>query len=126
MTEGLQGTMITGGVATMIDVGLILIMTVAGTGKTEDATIRTTVMMIGRPGATGMRDGPVEVEKPWLWVRKNPVLAKQESWKGVLPLVVDNAKFLSLFRLEIGVFYMPTLYYISLDLRNIVRIVAFS
>jgi hypothetical protein len=58
MTEGLQGTMITGGVATMIDVGLILIMTVAGTGKTEDATIRTTVMMIGRPGATGMRDGP--------------------------------------------------------------------
>lgn len=73
-----------------------------------------------------MRDGPVEVEKPWLWVRKNPVLAKQESWKGVLPLVVDNAKFLSLFRLEIGVFYMPTLYYISLDLRNIVRIVAFS
>lgn len=70
LIEGLQGTMITteGGVMT-VDAALIIIMTVAGTGKTEGATRRTTVLMIGLPG-TGMLDGPVEVENPWL--RKNP------------------------------------------------------
>lgn len=38
MIEGLQGTMITGGVAMMIAEGLICIMTVVGMIKTEDAT----------------------------------------------------------------------------------------
>jgi hypothetical protein len=122
MIEGLQGTMITGGGIMMIDAGLILIMTVAGTGKTEDVTRRKTVMMKGRLG-TGIADGPAEVEKS-LAAEESGAGQKQESWKDVLPLVVDDAKFsLSLSCLEIGVVYMPTVYYFSLDLRNIVRIV---
>jgi len=64
-----------------------------------------------------MPDGPVEVEKPW--PRKNPVLAEQDrNRKGVLLLVVDNLSS-PLSRFEIGVFYMPTLYYFSLDVRNL-------
>jgi len=81
-------------------------------------------MMKGRLG-TGMADGPAEVEKS-LAAEESGAGQKQESWKGVLPLVVDDAKFslsLSLSCLEIGVVYMPTVYYFSLDLRNIVRIV---
>jgi hypothetical protein len=91
MIEGLQGTMITGGGIMMIDAGLILIMTVAGTGKTEDVTRRKTVMMKGRLG-TGIADGPAEVEKS-LAAEESGAGQKQESWKDVLPLVVDDAKF---------------------------------
>lgn len=124
MIEGLQGTMITGGGIMMIDGGLI-IMTVAGTGKTEDATRRRTGMMTA---GTGMLDGLVEVENPWPWTRKKRIRCwpNRNRGKASFLLMADDAKFLlslSLSRLEIGVIYMPTLYYFSLDLRNIVRIV---